>query len=155
MPLDAWWRNQKIDLYGTFIGCRFGIPHLQAVGGGSIINMTSIMAMIGELEGFPARHAYSASKGGVLSLTRCIAATYSRDKIRANSIAPCLIETERNKGVLAKDLSNAEKSIIYDVHRLGTGEPRDIAAVALFLASDDSRLISGSVIPVDSAILAF
>lgn len=154
MPLDAWWRNQKIDLYGTFVGCRFGIPHLQAAGGGSIVNMTSVMAIVGELDAFPARHAYSAAKGGVLSLTRCVAATYARDKIRANSIAPCFIETERNKNVLVNDLSNAQKSAVYDQHRLGTGEPRDIANAALFLASDESRLISGTVIPVDSALLS-
>jgi NAD(P)-dependent dehydrogenase (short-subunit alcohol dehydrogenase family) len=154
MPLDAWWRNHKIDLYGTFLGCRFAIPHLQAAGGGSIINMTSVMALIGELEGFPARHAYSAAKGGVLALTRCIAATYAKDRIRANSIAPCFIETERNRAVLRDQLSNAQKAVVYDQHRLGTGEARDIASLALFLASDESRLISGSVIPVDSAILA-
>jgi NAD(P)-dependent dehydrogenase (short-subunit alcohol dehydrogenase family) len=155
MPIDAWWSNQKVDLYGTFLGCRFGIPHMQAAGGGSIINMASVMAMMGELQGFPARHAYSAAKGGVLSLTRCVSASYARDKIRANSIAPCFIETERNKGVLATGLTNEQKVIVYDSHRLGTGEPRDIAATALFLASDESKLISGTVIPVDSGILAW
>ncbi len=152
MPLDAWWRNMRLDLYGTFLGCRFAIPELRKAGGGSIINMTSAMALVGELDGFPARHAYSAAKGGVLSLTRCIAAAYAGDRIRANAIAPGFIETERNKKVL-RELSNAQRAAIQGQHRLGLGEAEDVAELALFLASDDSRLISGTVVPVDSGLL--
>ncbi|MSP68373.1 MAG: SDR family oxidoreductase [Alphaproteobacteria bacterium] len=153
MPIDAFWRNMQIDLFGTFLGCRFGIPHLQKAGGGSIINMTSVMAFMGEIAGFPPRHAYSAAKGGVMSLTKCIAVEYGKDKIRANAIAPCFIESERNKGVLGR-MSNSERSLLQTQHRLGTGEPRDVAEAALFLASDESRLITGIVVPVDSGLLA-
>jgi NAD(P)-dependent dehydrogenase (short-subunit alcohol dehydrogenase family) len=152
MPLEAWWRSINLDLYGTFLGCRFGIPELRKAGGGSIINMSSVMGLIGEIRGFPARHSYSSAKGGISALTRCVAAEYARDGIRCNAIAPCFIESERNVGVKTT-FSNAQIDSLNTVHRLGTGQPDDIANAALYFASDQSRLVTGVVLPVDSGML--
>lgn len=152
MPIEAWDRSIQIDLYGTFLGCRFGIPELRKVGGGSIINMSSVMALLGEIKGFPARHSYGAAKGGVASLTRCVAAEYAKDNIRCNALAPCYIETERNVAVKAT-FTNAELDNLNAVHPLGTGAPEDVVNAALFLASDESKLINGTVIPVDGGMV--
>ena len=152
MPIEAWDRSIQLDLYGTFLGCRFGIPELKKVGGGSIINMSSVMAFLGEITGFPPRHSYSTAKGAVASLSRCVAAEYAKDNIRCNAIAPCFIETERNVAVKS-GFTNAQLDMINSVHRLGTGEPADIANAALFLASDESKRVTGTVIPVDSAMI--
>jgi len=151
MPIEAWDRSIQIDLYGTFLGCRFGIPELRKAGGGSIINMSSAMGILGEMQGFPARHSYSAAKGAVSALTRCVAAEYAKDKIRCNALAPCYIETERNVVVKA-GFTNAQLDALGANHPLGTGQPEDIVNAALFLASDESRLISGTVIPVDGGM---
>ena len=152
MPIDAWERSIQLDLYGTFLGCRFGIPELKKVGGGSIINMSSVSAFLGEMNGFPPRHSYSAAKGGVSALTRCVAAEYAKDNIRCNALAPCFIETDRNIAVKA-GWTNEQHDRILSVHPLGTGEPEDIANAALFLASNESKRITGTVIPVDSGML--
>ena len=72
IPTEAWDRGIQMDLYVTFLGCRFGIPELRKAGGGSIINMSSAMGLLGETQGFPPRHSYSAAKGGISALTRCV-----------------------------------------------------------------------------------
>ena len=152
MPIEAWDRSIKLDLYGTFLGSRFGIPELRKSGGGSIINMSSVMNFIGEIKGFPPRHSYSAAKGGVSALTRCIAAEYAKDKIRCNAIAPCFVETDRNIAVKA-GWTNEMSDTVLAQHPLGTGEPLDIANTALFLASDESKLINGTIISVDGGMV--
>jgi NAD(P)-dependent dehydrogenase (short-subunit alcohol dehydrogenase family) len=151
MPIEAWDRSIQIDLYGTFLGCRFGIPELRKAGGGSIVNMSSAMGLLGETQGFPPRHSYSAAKGAVSALTRCVAAEYAKDKIRCNALAPCFIETERNVAVKA-GFSNVQLDALDANHPLGVGQSEDIVNAALFLASDESKLISGTVIPVDGGM---
>ena len=84
IPLDEFWRTMSVDLFGTFLGCRFAIPHMVAGGGGSIINTTSIRALIGTA----GPDAYSAAKGGVLALTRSLAVEFGSESLTVNSIAP-------------------------------------------------------------------
>jgi NAD(P)-dependent dehydrogenase (short-subunit alcohol dehydrogenase family) len=143
VSLDEFWRTIKVDLYGTFLCCKYGIPELIKAGGGAVINTTSVVAMAG----IKGRDAYTAAKGGVLALTRSMAVGYAKHKIRVNAIAPGATLTERVKKFIADDPRMGDMS---DRHLLGMGEPEDIARMALFLASDEARVITGAIFPVDS-----
>lgn len=147
IPLEEFWRTINVDLYGTFLGCRFAIPHLRAAGGGSIINTTSIRAM----KGTRGADAYSAAKGGVLTLTKALAMQCAPWKIRVNAIAPGAVLTERTQSMGMKgddDGTNPARPI-------RTGQPVEVAWMAVFLASPESSLVNGAVIPVDSGASAF
>ncbi len=146
LAIEEWWRTMKVDLFGTFLGCRFGIPILALGGGGSIINVTSIRGITGTT----GANAYSAAKGGVATLTKALALECGADKIRVNAIAPGIIRTERVKRHLARGGTNA----IAEKHLVGLGEPIDVALMALYLASDESRLVTGAILPVDSGASA-
>jgi NAD(P)-dependent dehydrogenase (short-subunit alcohol dehydrogenase family) len=144
MDLDEFWRTIGVDLFGTFLGCRFGIPAMVRGGGGSIINTTSIRAMIGTA----GADAYSSAKGGVRALTQALALQWAAHNIRVNAIAPGVILTERVKALLRKDDPIFSKSL------LGASEPEDVAQMALYLASDDSRRVTGAILPMDSGASA-
>jgi len=144
-PLDEFWRAIKLDLYGTFLGCRFGIPELIKAGGGSVINMSSNVALMG----VPGRDCYTAAKGGIAAITRSLAVAYAPQRVRVNAIAPSATMTERVKRLVA---GNAALTKLADSHLLGLIEPDDIAHMALYLASDESRMVTGQVLPVDSGV---
>jgi NAD(P)-dependent dehydrogenase (short-subunit alcohol dehydrogenase family) len=144
-PLDEFWRAIKLDLYGTFLGCRFGIPAIVRSGGGSVINMSSNVALMG----VPGRDCYTAAKGGIAAITRSLAVAYAPQKVRVNAIAPSATMTERVKRLVA---GNTALQKLADSHLLGLIEPEDIANTALYLASDESRLVTGQVLPVDSGV---
>jgi NAD(P)-dependent dehydrogenase (short-subunit alcohol dehydrogenase family) len=144
-PLDEFWRAIKLDLYGTFLGCRFGIPQLVKSGGGSVINMSSNVALMG----VPGRDCYTAAKGGISAITRSLAVAYAAQKVRVNAIAPSATMTERVRRLVA---GNAALAKLADSHLLGLIEPEDIAGMALYLASDESRMVTGQVLPVDSGV---
>ena len=144
-PLEEFWRAIKLDLYGTFLGCRFGIPELVKAGGGSVINMSSNVALMG----VPGRDCYTAAKGGIAAITRSLAVAYAPQKVRVNAIAPSATMTERVKRLVA---GNAALTRLADSHLLGLIGPEDIAHMALYLASDESRLVTGQVLPVDSGV---
>ncbi len=143
VSLDEFWRTIKVDLFGTFACCKFGIPEIIKAGGGAVINTTSYVA----LAGIKGRDAYTAAKGGVLALTRSLAANYAKHKVRVNAIAPGAIQTERVKRFMSADPRLGEMA---GKHMLGLGEPDDIANMAAFLASDEARIITGAIFPVDS-----
>lgn len=143
VSLDEWWRAIRVNLFTAFLGCKYGVPELIRNGGGCVINTASIAALYGSKGG---RTAYSAAKGGVVSLTRAIAVEYAEHKVRANAIAPTTILTERIK----KFFDDPKFAGGGGFNLLGYGEPRDIANLAVYLASDESRLITGLVFPVDS-----
>jgi NAD(P)-dependent dehydrogenase (short-subunit alcohol dehydrogenase family) len=144
-PLDEFWRAIKLDLYGTFLGCRFGIPELIKAGGGSVINMSSNVALMG----VPGRDCYTAAKGGIAAITRSLAVAYAAQKVRVNAIAPSATMTDRVRRLVA---GNAALTKLADAHLLGLIEPEDIANTALYLASDESRMVTGQVLPVDSGV---
>jgi len=144
-PLDEFWRAIKLDLYGTFLGCRFGIPELIRAGGGSVINMSSNVALMG----VAGRDCYTAAKGGIAAITRSLAVAYAPQRVRVNAIAPSATMTERVKKLIA---GNVALTRLSDSHLLGLIEPEDIASTALYLASDESRVVTGQVLPVDSGV---
>jgi NAD(P)-dependent dehydrogenase (short-subunit alcohol dehydrogenase family) len=144
-PLDEFWRAIKLDLFGTFLGCRFGIPELIKAGGGSVINMSSNVALMG----VAGRDCYTAAKGGIAAITRSLAVAYAPQKVRVNAIAPSATMTERVKRLVA---GNAALTKLADSHLLGLIEPEDIASMALYLASNESRMVTGQVLPVDSGV---
>ena len=145
-PLEEFWRAIKLDLFGTFLGCRFGIPAIIRSGGGAVINMASVVALMG----FPGRDCYTAAKGGVAALTRSMAVEYGRQGVRVNAIAPTVTLTPRVVKLLA---GNAAMQVLADQHLHGLGQPMDMAQAALFLASDEARIITGVILPVDSGLV--
>ena len=144
-PIEEFWRVIKLDLFGTFLGCRFGIPAIIASGGGSVINMSSNVALMG----VPGRDCYTAAKGGVSSMTRSMAVEFAPNKVRVNAIAPSATMTERVRALVA---GNPALGRIADSHLVGLIEPTDIANMAVFLASEESRMVTGHIYPVDSGV---
>lgn len=146
-PLEEFWRTISIDLYGTFLCCRFAIPRMIANQAGSIVNTSSMVALIGRKNA----HAYTAAKGGVTSLTRALAAEYAEHNIRVNAVAPGVTRSER---VEARLTEGRIQQYVLDRHMLGLPEPIDIAQAALYLASDHARRVTGQILPVDSGMTA-
>lgn len=145
-PLDEFWRTIKLDLYGTWLCSRAAIPLMQKAGGGSIVNIASIM---GEM-GVPNRDAYTAAKGGIIALTRSMAVEFAKDGIRVNVVIPGATATERVLEFFRKE-PHLKKQ--FDAYLLGMAEPIDVANAVLFLASDESKRTTGQKLPVDSGIL--
>jgi NAD(P)-dependent dehydrogenase (short-subunit alcohol dehydrogenase family) len=139
--LDEFWRVIKLDLFGTFLCCRFAIPEIIRAGGGAVINNASMVGIKGELN----RDAYTAAKGGVIALTRSMAAEFVREKVRVNAIAPGAVKTER---ILAMIEANPAAKKAVEIQPLGLIDPLEIAQLAVFLASDESRSITGEVFPI-------
>jgi NAD(P)-dependent dehydrogenase (short-subunit alcohol dehydrogenase family) len=144
-PDEEFWRVIGLDLYGTFLGCKYAIPELIKAGGGSVINMSSNQALMG----IPGRVCYTAAKGGIASMTRAMAVEYGGHKIRVNAIAPSVTLTERVKKLLEQSTEIQKQA---ERHLVGFAEPEDVANLALYLASDQSALITGQVISVDSGV---
>ncbi|KVD67996.1 hypothetical protein WI88_33100 [Burkholderia ubonensis] len=148
---EDWDRTIDVNLKGTFLGAKYAIPAMKRAGGGSIINLGSVNSFVGE----PLHVAYCASKGGVLLVTKCIAIEYAKDKIRANAVCPGWIDTPMNYQYIENlgGLDAVEK-MLETVQPLGTGKPEQVAAAAVFLASDESSLITGTSILVDGGLTA-
>lgn len=153
MNLEVWHRTIAVNLLHPFLVCRHGIPHLMQAGGGSIINVTSHLGLMGSI-----KPAYAATKGGIISFTRTLAAQYVEYGIRANAIAPGSVRTERQiKRYENKEWMNAEKPsaaarerlLAHKLYPFSVSEPADVAAIALFLASDESRMLTGTTIAAD------
>ena len=142
-PDEEFWRVINLDVYGTFLCSKLGIPHLIKSGGGSIINMSSIVA----LKALPGRDCYTAAKGAIAAITRSMAVEYAPHKIRVNAIAPGVVLTERVKKLMesAKDIEKLAAT-----HLLGLGLPSHMADMAVYLASDESEITTGQVLSVDS-----
>jgi NAD(P)-dependent dehydrogenase (short-subunit alcohol dehydrogenase family) len=146
---EVWDLTMNINLKGVFLGCKYGIPALRRAGGGSIINTASFVALLGAAT---PQLAYTASKGGVLAMTRELAVIHARENIRVNALCPGPLRTE----LLMKYLDTEEKRQRRLVHvPMGRfGEAREIAQAALFLASDESSFTTGATFLVDGGITA-
>lgn len=154
VDMSVWDHTIPLDLKGPFLCCRYGVPKLIASGGGAIINVSSVVALRGN---HPA-HVYSAAKGAIISLTRSLAGSYSEHGVRANAICPGLIKTQRILDrYIERDRPNSRKGSVgtFESYPFGVGEPEDIANVALFLASDESRMVNAAIIPAEGGISAY
>ncbi|MEZ7170450.1 SDR family NAD(P)-dependent oxidoreductase [Sporosarcina sp. OR05] len=142
IDLDEWDRLMDVNAKSVLIGSRYAIPHMQKAGGGSIINTTSMAGFAGDV----VRTAYGASKAAVANMTKYIAAQYGKDNIRCNAVAPGLIMTpaaERNMPQEVQDIFAKFNALPYH------GEADDIGYTVLFLASDESKFITGQTIQVE------
>jgi len=148
-PESTWDRVMAINLKGVFLGCRFGVPAMLASGGGSIINTASFVALMGAAT---PQIAYTASKGGVLAMTREIAVEFARRGIRANALCPGPIETPLLAELMSDPARRQRRLVHIPMGRLG--QAHEIANAALFLASEESSLITGSTFVVDGGITA-
>lgn len=145
-------KTLNVNVKGTIYGCRSAIPHMLRQGGGSIVNISSVNGLVSE----PFLSIYSASKGAVVMLTRGIALDYAKQGIRCNAICPGWVDTPINYAH-ADLLGGIEKvyASIDTVQPIGRpGEPREIAHLALFLASDEASFITGSIIAADGGMTA-
>jgi len=148
-PEAVWERVIDVNLKGVFLGCKYGIPALLRAGGGSIINTASFVAVVGAAT---AQIAYTASKGGVLAMTREIAVAYAKQGIRANALCPGPVDTPLLQQLLADPAARARRLVHVPMGRLA--KPSEIARAVLFLASEESSYVSGSTFLVDGGITA-
>jgi len=145
----TWDRVMRVNLKGVFLGCKYAIPALLRAGGGSIINTASFVALMGAAT---PQIAYTASKGGVLSMTREIAVEFARRGIRANALCPGPVETPLLAQLLADPARRQRRMVHIPTGRLARAG--EIAHAALFLAADDSSYVNGATFTVDGGITA-
>jgi NAD(P)-dependent dehydrogenase (short-subunit alcohol dehydrogenase family) len=148
--LDAWNRVQEVNLTSVYLCCRYGIPHLQARGGGSVINTASFVAVLGSAT---SQISYTASKGGVLSMSRELGVQFAREGIRVNALCPGPVNTPLLRELFASDPERAARRLVH-VPMGRFAEPEEIASAALFLASDDASFVTASTFLVDGGIHA-
>ncbi len=157
VDLAVWQHTMSLDVLGPLLMCRHAIPRIIEAGGGSVINMSSGAALRG---GSPA-HIYTTAKGAILSLTRALAGAYAKHNVRVNAICAGRILTERvtsrygapGKPGRMEDRQDATGRV--KEYPFWVGQPEDIARIALFLACDDSRMITGASIPADGGRSAY
>ena len=149
MPNFTWERTLAVDLTGVFLCCKFGIPALLRAGAGAIVNNASMVALVGSA--FP-QIAYTAAKGGVVSMTRELAIVYGRRGIRVNAICPGPVRTPMTDAFFNSEEKWLSRRRYMPMGRLGTVE--EVAAVALFLASEEASFVTGAAYTVDGGITA-
>jgi NAD(P)-dependent dehydrogenase (short-subunit alcohol dehydrogenase family) len=147
VPEDIWDVTLTVNLKSMYLCCKYAIPEMVKAGGGSIVNTASAAGLMGS--NF---HAYSASKGGMIALSRSIATTYAAQNIRSNVICPGFIETP-----MTSEISSSQR--LLDAYLQNTplhrsGKPIDIAYMALYLASDEAAFVTGSVFVIDGGVTA-
>jgi NAD(P)-dependent dehydrogenase (short-subunit alcohol dehydrogenase family) len=146
---ERWWdRVMAVNLKSVFWVTKYGIPHLQRAGGGSIVLMGSVSALVGFTR---AQDAYTAAKGGLISLTKSLAIQFARDRIRCNIIHPGIVDTPLQAPYLNPELRREFQTGI-PLGRIA--HPREIASVALFLASEESSYMTGAELIVDGGFTA-
>jgi NAD(P)-dependent dehydrogenase (short-subunit alcohol dehydrogenase family) len=149
---EQWDQTFNVNVRGLWLLSRAVLPAMRKTEGGSIINMASVLGINGARN----RAAYAASKGAVVLLTKCMAIDHGPERIRVNAICPSFVETELTAAVISKAPDPAavrsERIAVHPIGRLG--QPEDIAGMAVYLASDESAWVTGSVFPVDGGYLA-
>ena len=146
---DVWDLVMNVNLKGVFLGCKYAIPAMQRAGGGSIINVASFVALVGAAT---PQIAYTASKGGVLSMTREIAVEFARQNIRANALCPGPVDTPLLQSILSDPVKRERRLVHIPPGRFA--QATEIANAALYLASDESSYVNGSTFVVDGGITA-
>jgi NAD(P)-dependent dehydrogenase (short-subunit alcohol dehydrogenase family) len=146
--LEAWQRVQDVNLKSVFLCCKHGIPHLIEGGGGSVINTASFVATMGSAT---SQISYTASKGGVLSLSRELGVEFARQGVRVNALCPGPVDTPLLRELFAKDPVAAARRLVH-VPAGRFAEVREIASAVLFLASDDSTYVNATSFMVDGGI---
>ncbi|HSR85000.1 MAG TPA: 3-oxoacyl-ACP reductase [Streptosporangiaceae bacterium] len=146
--LDAWQRVQEINLTSVFLCCKYVLPHMQRQRKGSIINTASFVAVLGAAT---SQISYTASKGGVLAMSRELGVQFAREGIRVNALCPGPINTPLLRELFANDPERAARRLVH-VPMGRFGEPEEVAAAVAFLASDDSSFITASQFLVDGGI---
>jgi NAD(P)-dependent dehydrogenase (short-subunit alcohol dehydrogenase family) len=147
-PLDVWRRVQEVNLTSVYLCCRHAIPRMQARGGGSIINAASFVAVMGAAT---SQVSYTASKGGVLAMSRELGVQFARENIRVNALCPGPVNTPMLQELFAKDPERAARRLVH-IPMGRFAEASEIAAAAAFLASDDASFVTASTFLVDGGI---
>jgi NAD(P)-dependent dehydrogenase (short-subunit alcohol dehydrogenase family) len=146
--LDAWQRVQDVNLRGVFLCCKHGIPHLLEGGGGSVINTASFVAVMGAAV---SQISYTASKGGVVALSRELGVEFAQRGVRVNALCPGPVDTPLLQELFAKDEEQAKRRLVHlPMGRFA--EAREIAQGALFLAGDESSYVTASTFMVDGGL---
>ncbi|MER7395675.1 3-oxoacyl-ACP reductase [Streptomyces sp. NPDC000151] len=146
--LDAWKRVQEVNLTSVYLCCKYALPYMQRQGRGSIINTASFVAVMGAAT---SQISYTASKGGVLSMSRELGVQFAREGIRVNALCPGPVNTPLLKELFAKDPERAARRLVHvPVGRFA--EPEEMAAAVAFLASDDSSFVNAAEFLVDGGI---
>jgi len=148
--LDAWRRVQEVNLTSVYLCCKAAIPIMLEHGGGSIINTASFVALMGAAT---SQISYTASKGGVLSMSRELGVQFARQGVRVNALCPGPVNTPLLQELFAKDAERAARRLVH-IPMGRFAEPEEIAAAACFLASDDASFITASTFLVDGGINA-
>jgi NAD(P)-dependent dehydrogenase (short-subunit alcohol dehydrogenase family) len=148
--VEAWQRVQDVNLRSVFLCCKHGIPHLLESGGGSVINTASFVAVMGAAT---SQASYTASKGGVLALSRELGVELARRGVRVNALCPGPVNTPLLRELFAKDPEQAERRLVH-VPMGRFAEVEEIARAVLFLASDDSTYVNASTFLVDGGLSA-
>ena len=150
---EEWDRLMTINLKGPFLMCRAALPEFRKAGGGTIVNVGSVLGLIGMKD----RAAYCASKGGVTLLTKAMALDHAHEGVRVNCICPSVVETELVAGLFSgSDDGEAQRSARISQIPIGRmGRPADVAELAVFLASEESSWLTGAAIPLDGGLSAY
>lgn len=150
LTLEQWNEALGINLTGAFLMCKYAVPEIKKAGGGTVVNIASQLGQIG----VPGRAPYSTSKAALIQFTKCLAGDHAKDRIRANSLSPGGVDTERTvRRFGTREAANRARG---PYHLLGrTGRVEEIAAGALFLASEESSFMTGADLLLDGGYLAF
>jgi len=146
--IEAWNRVQEVNLTSVYLCCKHGIARLLEHGGGSVINTASFVAVLGSAT---SQISYTASKGGVLAMSRELGVQFARQGVRVNALCPGPVNTPLLQRLFAEDPERAQRRLVH-VPMGRFGEPEEIAAAAAFLASDDASFITASTFMVDGGI---
>jgi NAD(P)-dependent dehydrogenase (short-subunit alcohol dehydrogenase family) len=146
--LDVWHRVQQVNLTSVFLCCKHALPHMQRQGKGAIVNTASFVAVMGAAT---SQVSYTASKGGVLAMSRELGVQFAREGIRVNALCPGPVNTSLLQELFAKDPERAARRLVHvPIGRFA--EPDEIAAAFAFLASDDASFVTASTFLVDGGI---
>jgi NAD(P)-dependent dehydrogenase (short-subunit alcohol dehydrogenase family) len=148
-PVGVWDKTIAVNLTGVFLACKYGIPHLLKAGGGVVVNNASVVALVGSA--YP-QIAYTAAKGGVLSMTRELAVMYARKAIRINAVCPGPVNTTMVRAFIKEEANWETRRPYMPMGRIGTVE--EVANLVAFLASDEASYITGAAYAVDGGISA-